>query len=358
MRPLQATIDLAALRHNLALVKVLAPRAKVMAVVKANAYGHGLLPVAHALNTAEGFAVLGLNEAAELRAAGFKQTLLLLEGVFTPEQLPQALQLGCSLVVHSKPQLDMLLQASLTSPMEVFLKLNSGMHRLGLPPALFNEALTALQAHPAISRVVAMTHFATADDAYGIEAQLHCFQQAVAGLDIPFSLANSAAILRFPETHADWVRPGIMLYGASPLAGKSGAELGLRPAMQLHSQIIAVQHLQPGEAFGYGRAFVAAAPTRVGIVACGYADGYPRHAPTGTPVAIGGKMGKTLGRVSMDMLAVDLSDFPHAEIGTEVELWGARVPVDHVAEASGTIGYELLCALAPRVPVRIIDGQS
>ena len=355
MRPLTATIDLAALRHNLELARRCAPQARVMAVVKANAYGHGLERVCAALVAADGFAVLGLNEALTLRAQGWTRPILLLEGVFDAAELITASEHDIAVVVHDIHQVEMLARAVLPHPVTVFLKMNSGMNRLGFAPDVYKTMLVRLQALNNVAGITLMTHFATADEAAGITAQLQVFDTASADLDYPRSLANSAAVLRYAETHADWVRPGIMLYGASPCIDVSAAAFGLRPAMTLHSEIIAVQQLAPGQGVGYGQQFVAEKPTRIGVVACGYADGYPRHAPTGTPIAVGGQLAQTLGRVSMDMLCVDLTDLPQAGIGSAVELWGTQIPVDDVAHAAGTVGYELLCALAPRVPIEVIE---
>lgn len=355
MRPIYATIDQRALRHNLEVVKSLAPQSKVMAVVKANAYGHGLLRTAQALNQADGFAVLGLDEALLLREAGFDQTILMLEGVFRSSELQEAASAGISLVLHNQKQLQMLEVASLQQAVSIFLKMNTGMNRLGFSPAEYAEVVQRLVASKNVKQITLMTHFATADESAGVSAALALFQQHTQGMAYPKSLANSAAILRYPETHYDWVRPGIVLYGASPVAGTPAAQYKLRPVMSLESEIIAIQHLKAGDSVGYGQRFTAEKDTRVGIVACGYADGYPRHAPNGTPIAVGGEMTKTIGRVSMDMLFADITDLPQADLGSPVELWGNQVSVDEVAEASRTVGYELLCALTARVPVRVLS---
>ncbi len=355
MRPLTATIDLAALRHNLEVARRCAPQARIMAVVKANAYGHGLERACAALAAADGFAVLGLNEALALRAQGWTRAILLLEGIFDADELISAAEHDIAVVVHDLHQVEMLANAVLSKPVTVFLKMNSGMNRLGFAPDVYKTMLARLQALDNVAGVTLMTHFATADETTGIAAQLQVFNAASAGLDYPRSLANSAAMLRHAETRADWVRPGIMLYGASPCADVAAAAFGLKPAMALHSEIIAVQQLAPGQGVGYGQQFIAEKPTRIGVVACGYADGYPRHAPTGTPVAVNGQLTRTLGRVSMDMLCVDITDLPQADVGSTVELWGTQVPVDDVAQSAGTVGYELLCALAPRVPVEVIE---
>jgi alanine racemase len=363
-RPIRATIHLGALRHNLGLAKSTAPNSRIMAVVKADAYGHGLLHAAEGLKQADGFAVLGLNEAISLREAGFSQIVLLLEGLFQSDgqvdPLALASQHDITLVVHCWQQIEMLERVILRRPVSVFLKMNTGMNRLGFKPVDYAAALKRLAGCNNVmgrsrKEITLMTHFATADEDEGIEAPLSLFRSSVQGMDYPASLANSAAILRYPQSHAQWVRPGIMLYGATPVSGTTAASYGLEPAMSFTSQIIAVQALQAGESVGYGRRFTAERKTRVGVVACGYADGYPRHAPSGTPIAVDGNITRTLGRVSMDMLFVDITDHPQAGIGSNVELWGKQVPVDAVGEAAGTVGYELLCAVAPRVPFIVID---
>lgn len=366
MRPILATISHSALRNNLAVVKKHAPNSKVMAVVKANGYGHGLLNVAQGLNEADGFAVLNVGEAIDLRETGFEQTILLLEGVFSKTELAIAASFSIDIVIHSAPQIEMLESVQLSKSLNVHLKMNTGMNRLGFVPNEYLTAFNRLQACKNVANIVLMTHFATADEDIGIDAQLALFEAATTGLDNARSLANSATILRHPEAHADWVRPGIMLYGASPVTGTPAVEFGLQPVMTLTSKIISVQTLQAGESVGYGHRFTASKTTRIGVVACGYADGYPRHAgqfpvgddQRGTPIAVNGKLTQTIGRVSMDMLFVDLTDIPEANIGAPVELWGNQVPVDSVAEACGTVGYELLCAVAPRVPFDVVDGEN
>lgn len=367
MRPTLVSISESALRHNLAVVKKHAPHSKVMAVIKANGYGHGLLNVARALNLADGFAVLSLSEAAALREAGFKQAILMLEGVFNTHELSTVAVLDVNVVVHNTAQIEMLELASLAKPIHIHLKLNTGMNRLGFKPEAFLAAFQRVSACKNVAGITLMTHFATADEDAGIAPALQLFRQTTQsimdGSKYPVSLANSATILRYPEAHTDWVRSGIMLYGASPVGGVPAMQFGLKPVMKLTSEIISIQTLQAGESVGYGQLFTASKPTRVGIVACGYADGYPRHAgqyPQGdtvrpVPIAVCGKMTKTLGRVSMDMLFCDLTDITEADLRAPVELWGDQVPVDAVAEASGTVSYELLCALSPRVPVKVID---
>ena len=326
-----------------------------MAVVKANAYGHGLINVAHGLNAADGFAVLGLNEAIDLRETGFEKTILLLEGVFDAQELSIAASFGMDIVVHSAPQIEMLEPAKLAKPINIHLKINTGMNRLGFRPSEFLPAFNRLKACKNVNTITLMTHFATADENTGITAPLQAFKQLTQGFQQPVSLANSATILRYSQAHADWVRPGIMLYGATPVTGTPVAEFELKPVMTFTSEIISVQTIKTGESVGYGNRFTANKTTRVGVVACGYADGYPRHAPNKTPIAVNSKVTQTIGRVSMDMLFCDLTDIADANIGASVELWGNTVPVDAVAEASGTVGYELLCAVAPRVSMKVIE---
>jgi alanine racemase len=353
MRPIVAHISISALTHNLAQVRQYAPGAKVMSVVKANGYGHGLLNVAQGLRDTDAFAVLNPAEAIALRDAGYQQPVLLLEGVFAAEQLVEVDRYRLDIVVHHAAQIAWLQQATLSAPIRVFPKLDSGMHRLGFQPADYQHALAQLARCANVSDIVLMTHFANSDIADGVTQAMQIAAQVMTGQAYQRSLANSAAVVRQPHTHADWVRPGIMLYGATPIAEKLAAALGLKPVMTLQSALISVQEVQAGESVGYGSLFTADKPTRVGIVACGYADGYPRHAPTGTPIAVNGKLTRTLGRVSMDMLAVDVTDIADAQIGSPVELWGEQVPVDTVAQAAGTIGYELLCAVAARVPFKV-----
>lgn len=351
-RPLVARIDLAALGHNLALAKRLAGGARVLAVIKANGYGHGLTRVARALRAADGFAVLTLDEACQLRGEGNTHPIVLLEGFFHADELPEIARRRLQPVIHREDQADTLVRAKLEHRVDVHVKVDSGMRRLGLAPARLRDVVFQLRASANVGAITLMSHFARADEPeIGVAAQMAVFRNAAAGLNLPVSLANSAALLAYPEAHGDWVRPGIMLYGASPFAARSAAELGLLPAMSLRSELIATRQVRKGEGIGYGATFVAPRDMPVGVVACGYADGYPRHADTGTPIVVEGRLTRTLGRVSMDMLHVDLSDIGHAHVGSPVELWGQECPVDTVAAAAGTLGYELLTALAARVRV-------
>ena len=361
-RPILARIDGAALRHNYQLAKQHAVGAKAWAVVKANAYGHGLLRVAAALaDVADGFALLDLEEAIALRQAGAEQPILLLEGFFDAADLAACAEYQLTPAIHRLDQLEMLRVAALPRPLPIYLKLNTGMNRLGFSPAQLPAVRQALAASSAVGPLALMTHFAEADGQRGIAWQLQQFAAmtedwAKAGAfpaAPPVSLANSAAILRYPQTARQWVRPGILLYGGSPFADEAASCYDLRPAMTLESRVLAVQQITPGECVGYGGAFIAQQPMRVGIVACGYADGYPRHAPSGTPILVDNRRTATVGRVSMDMLACDLSDLPQSGVGSRVVLWGEGLPADEVAAAAGTISYELFCALAPRVPVMV-----
>jgi alanine racemase len=351
MRPISATIDSAALKHNLGVVRRHAPRSKVLAVLKANAYGHGLLRAAAALSDADGFAVLEAENALRLREAGFRQPIVLLEGFFGAADLQAAVEGGISTVVHDMTQIDALDAIEDNAKLDVLLKVNTGMNRLGFSPRDYPQAISRLRRNPRVGSITLMTHFAEADEARGVEWQMQVLRRLPGWADIPKSFANSAAILRYPETHSEWVRPGIMLYGCSPYAGRTGAEEGLRPVMTLESRIIAVQELKPADTVGYGGTFRAERSMRIGVVACGYADGYPRHAPNGTPVCVEGRMTGTVGRVSMDMLCVEISAIAEARIGSRVVLWGGPLPVERVAEAAGTVSYQLLCAVAPRVQI-------
>ncbi|WP_035055084.1 alanine racemase [Andreprevotia chitinilytica] len=354
-RPILATIHLDAIRHNYAVIKARAAGSKAFAVVKANGYGHGLLRCAAALPDADGFATLEFDGAVKLREEGIRQPILLLEGVFDQVELAEAARQDFWIAVHNAEALAWLEQTKLAKPVYVFLKLNTGMNRLGFPAEQAPELVARLKACPNVAGITLMAHFACADEpAKGITNQLNRFETATAGLNLPVSLANSAATFDYPTTHRDWVRNGIALYGSSPFGlSKTAATLGLKAAMTLSSAIIGIQMLQPGDSVGYGAMFTADKAMRIGIVACGYADGYPRHAPNGTPVLVAGQRSRLLGRISMDMLAVDLTDIPQAQLGSDVELWGQALSIDEVAAAAGTIGYELMCAVAPRAHIRV-----
>ena len=361
-RPIEAIIHVQALTHNLAQARNAAPDAKVWAVVKANAYGHGIENAYLGLRAADGFALLDLDEAQLLRKLGWRGPILLLEGAFESRDLELCSRLKLWHAVHCEQQIDWLAMHKTHEPHRVFLKLNSGMNRLGFTPQAFRAAWTRLNALPQVDEISLMTHFSDADGlrfgADGIAHQLASFEAAAADLPGERSLSNSAATLRY-RLRSDWVRAGVMVYGSAPdYPGNDPAHWDLRPAMTLRSRVIGMQNLQPGDSVGYGSSFCASHAMRIGIVACGYADGYPRHAGSGTPVLVNGQRTTTVGRVSMDMLVVDLTDMPQAGLGSEVTLWGcgpkgATLPIDTVAQAAGTISYELMCALARRVPVTV-----
>lgn len=342
MRPARALIDLAALRHNYRLARE-RHGGRALAVVKANAYGHGAVQCACALEgEADGFAVAFLEEALTLRAAGIRKPMLLLEGVFEASELADAVREDLWIVVHHEAQLRMLETTTLAAPLHVWLKINTGMNRAGFLPEAASAAWQRLQASGNVADITLMTHFARADEPQVITTteQIARFDAATAALPGAHSLANSGAILGWPQARRDWARPGILLYGADPLPQEGN---GLQPVMTLESAVMAVREIAAGEALGYGGRFVADTPTRVGLVAMGYADGYPRVVPDGTPVSVDGHPSRIIGRVSMDMLTVDLSRLPTAAIGSRVELWGREVPVNRIAAAAGTIAYELLC---------------
>jgi alanine racemase len=370
-RPLEALIHLDALRHNIERARLAAPDARVWAVVKANGYGHGVERVFEGLRSADGFALLDIAEAERLRKLDWRGPILLLEGAFEVRDLEWCSRLGLWHVVHSDEQIDWLAIHKTEWPHHVFLKMNTGMNRLGFPPDAFRNAWTRLSALPQIEEVSLVTHFSDADAARGIEHQVAVFQAATHDLPGERSLCNSAGVLRHaadPAVRGDWVRPGVMLYGAAPdYPEHDASHWDLKPAMTLRSRLISVQHVRAGNTVGYGSRFTAPQEMRIGVVACGYADGYPRHAPDGTPVLVDGIRVPMAGRVSMDMLTVDLSAAPQAQVGSEVTLWGegpavnhqpTRLSIDEVAHASGTIGYELMCALSQRVPVQVLQAHS
>ncbi|MCW2312631.1 alanine racemase [Rhodoferax antarcticus] len=376
-RPILATIHSAALQHNLARARQAAPDAKTWAVVKANAYGHGIERAFEGLRSADGFALLDLEEAQRVRALGWRGPILLLEGVFETRDLELCSRLDLWHTVHCDEQIDMLAAHKTNLPHRVFLKLNSGMNRLGFTPERFRSAWARLNALAQVDEISLMTHFSDADGARGIIHQTRVFNEVTRDLPGERTLSNSAATLRHMTDHAatdsdpqdslvsDWIRPGILLYGSSPDHPQhTSADWGLLPTMTLSSKIIATQAIDTGASVGYGSNFVADKPMTIGVVACGYADGYPRVCPTGTPILVAGQRTRTLGRVSMDMLAVDLTPLLRAGLsvgfGTEVTLWGrasnaAVLSIDEVAHAAGTLGYELMCALARRVPAQVQD---
>ena len=355
-RATQATIDLNALRHNLQRVKQLAPNSKIIAVIKADGYGHGLQRVAKALDEADYFGVASLDEALQLRSKNIRKTVMLLEGVFEASEFSKAGLQNAEVVIHHISQLDMLEEYARTasnaaSRISVWLKIDTGMHRLGFPPDIVQIAWQRLQAIPLVKEVYLMSHFANADDQSDktSEQQLQAFDAATQGLQAPKSIANSGGIIGWPDSHYDFVRPGIMLYGVTPFNKGTGLDHDLKPVMTLSSELIAVNFHKKGMPIGYGGTFVCPQDMLVGVVAIGYGDGYPRHAKSGTPVLVNGKRTQLIGRVSMDMICVDLSDQPDAGVGDPVVLWGEGLPIEEVARSAETIGYELLCHVTQRV---------
>ncbi len=362
-RPIQATIHTQALRHNLEACRRAAPDARIWAVVKANAYGHGIERAFEGLRGADGIALLDLDEAQRVRNLGWRGPILLLEGVFEQRDLELCSRLGLWHTVHCQEQIDMLAIHKTNEPHRVFLKVNSGMNRLGFQPEQVRSAWTRLNALPQVDEISLMTHFSDADGPKGIAQQMAVFKRATDDLPGERTVSNSAATLRHsgPGLVSDWVRAGIATYGSAPDYPEHDiAHWGLQPTMTLAAKIIATRALSAGDTVGYGSTFVADKPMRIGVVACGYADGYPRICPTGTPVLINGVRSRIVGRVSMDMITVDLDPVPQAGMGSDVTLWGraangAVLPIDEVAAAAGTVGYELMCALAQRVPVVVAD---
>ncbi len=353
-RLIRAVIDTHALRHNLSVIKERAGRAKVIAVVKANAYGHGLTSTALALSGADALAVARLEEGMALRAAGVSQRIVLLEGVFTPDQLEDAADEQLDLVVHDALQIELLERGGSAVRFALWIKIDSGMNRLGFECKDFPAALARIRSlQPAPRELRLLTHLACANerDEGATRAQLERFGAVTRGLDYQISIANSAGLFGTLPLGCDWVRPGIALYGASPFDDCSAGQLGLHPVMTLTSSVIAVRRVPRGEAVGYGGAWVAPRDSLIAIVAAGYGDGVHRSFQNGTPVLIEGRRAPLVGRVSMDMIAVDVSALPAVQVGTQVVLWGAQLPVEEVARHAGTIAYELLCSVSQRVPL-------
>ena len=360
-RPLAATIDPKALAHNLAVVKALTHGARAWAVVKADAYGHGIAIAATAFAAADGLALIEIENAIRLRELGWKKPILLLEGCFSDVDWRAAAEHRLSCVIHSDEQLSAFEATPLSRKLDIYLKLNSGMNRLGFRIDRVRDLLARLTLNAGVGEITLMTHFARADEPDGLLEQLRAFNEATVGLPYARSVANSAACFDFDRVSAGAVsdnatRPGIMLYGATPFshATRSAASLKLKPAMTLSSEVISVQTLVAGDSVGYGGAYTASKNERIAVIACGYGDGYPRAAASGTPVLVNGVRTRLVGRVSMDKITVDITDIPLARVGSAVELWGAQLAVDEVANAAGTIGYELLTAVAPRVHRRVI----
>lgn len=352
-RKARALIRLDAVAHNYRLAKSLHPGCRAVAVVKADAYGHGAVQVARALEAeADAFGVACIEEALALREAGISKPVTLLEGFFDAAELDLIDQHRFWTVVHSDHQIDALAAAQPQQPVNVWLKMDSGMHRLGFAPEEFKAAYERLSALPQVGEVILMTHFACADELDGdaTPRQIACFEAATQGLEAPRSLANSPATLGWPEAEGDWLRPGLMLYGASPFETAQEAADQLKPAMSLYSEVIAVHEIAAGESVGYGASWTAEQTTRVGTVAMGYGDGYPRHAKSGTPVVVNGVRTRIIGRVSMDMITVDLTPVPDAGPGAEVEFWGENLSINEVAGYCDTIPYTLMTCLTNRIP--------
>lgn len=347
-----ATLDLAAVAHNLARVRAFVPNARIMAVVKANAYGHGMLRIARCLSDVDGFAVARVEEGAALRQAGIRQRIAVLQGFTCPEELALHAAHGLEPVVHSPRQVQLLEAARLAEPLAIWAKLDTGMHRLGLLPDEFGPCYRRLQACPAVRRPIPiMTHLANADmlEDTLTDRQLALFREVLQEVRAEASIANSAGLLAFENARVEWVRPGIVLYGVSPFPDRTGADDGLHPVMTFRSRLIAIKQVPSGAAVGYGGDWVCPRPTRLGVAAVGYGDGYPRHARSGTPVLVRGWRVPLIGRVSMDMITLDLTDCPEADVEDEVILWGEGLPVEEIARHASTIPYELLCGITQRV---------
>lgn len=355
-----ATINLDALKHNLEVVRNTAPHSDVMAVIKADAYGHGMLRIARSIeNDINAFGVASINEAIQLRAAGIKAAISILEGFNTVDDLRHISDHNIEIVLHDNSQLGLFALAKDLRPLSVWLKVDTGMNRLGFKPAAVIEVIKAIQTFPFVQDLKLMTHFANADDRNHPQtsAQIELFNTVADKTTCEKSMANSAGILGHPDSHADWVRPGIMLYGVNPFVDEQELNVFLKPVMTLRSALIAIKELKKGDAIGYGGSYVCPEDMRVGVVSIGYGDGYPRHAPSGTPVLVNGERVELVGRVSMDMITVDLRAQPEATVGDEVVLWGEGLPVEEIAMHAGTIGYDLLCGVTKRVQFDYIESQ-
>jgi alanine racemase len=359
-RPARALLDAQALRHNLREVRRRAPRSRVMAIVKANGYGHGLVWVAETLaDGVDAFGVAAAEEGIVLREAGIVRPICLLEGFFTPDELPLLAQHDLEPAIHCEAQVAALEGARLERPLSVWIKVDSGMHRLGFAPTAFKIVFERLRAASSVRQIRALSHFAGADDPKqraATQAQIDVFVSATAGARVERSLANSAGIIAWPESHFDWVRPGIMLYGGDPVLGASAGSFNLRAVMTLATSLIAVAARKKGDPIGYGPEFVCPEDMPIGVAAIGYGDGYPRRMPAGTPVLVNGRPTSLAGRVSMDMITIDLRSQPKAQSGDPVVLWGEGLPVDQIAARAGTISYELFCHVAKRIPRVEVNG--
>jgi len=352
----EAHINLTALAHNFARVRKAAPNSKIMAVIKANAYGHGMIQVAKALFAADAFAVARLQEAVQLRQAGIKNEIAVLEGFQNAAELMDFARYELQAVVHQPAQIELLRRTQLENPIQVWLKIDSGMHRMGVAPEAVQACWKVLQKIESVSIVRLMTHLASADDRRSeqTQQQLETFKRVTAGIEAETSIANSAGILGWPQTHSEWVRPGIMLYGVSPFLDGWGEDEELELVMTLTSRLIAIKNFKEGDAIGYGASWRCPEDMPVGIVSCGYGDGYPRHAVPGTLVMVNGMPTPLLARVSMDSICVDLRQQPDAEIGDTVLLWGESMPVEEIAQSATTIPYEILCSVTQRVQFQYI----
>lgn len=359
MRLAVAQINLSNLAHNLAQVKRFAPNSRVMAVLKANAYGHGLVKIAQHLNDADAFAVARIDEALALRAGGLTKPIVLLEGVFHPEDLAILLANNFQTIIHDENQLIALEEAQLDAPISCWLKINTGMHRLGIAPSQLTDFYQRLSATKnAKNTINLMTHFSCADDINDIKTaeQIALFDSLVAGKEQAHCLANSAGIIAWPAGHGDWVRPGLMIYGVSPMLGALGSQHSLKPVMRLTTRVIAIRDVDAMQCVGYGGSWHSQSATKLAVVAMGYGDGYPRHAKHGTPVVIGNKRYGIAGNVSMDMISVDIGQNPdNVKVGDEVVMWGPELPVEEIAKCATTIPYELLCNITPRVSYEYLD---
>ena len=353
-RPAKAFIYLRALKKNLEQAQALAPKSKVLAVIKANGYGHGIERVAHHLSHADAFGVASIDEAMLLRQKGFLHRILLLEGLFSESEIPVVIQNRLDVVIHSEHQLDWLLNSKISIQLNIWIKVDTGMHRLGFDIQQLASVIAKLERSENDFCIQVMSHFASADETTEqsnlfTEQQIERFEDCTSQYQYPRSLANSAGLIRYPQSHYEWVRPGIALYGAGAIPNCDFKSLAV---MQLESEIIAIKTIQIGESVGYGNTWIAQRKSIIGVVAIGYGDGYPRHAKTGTPVIINGQRFPLVGRVSMDMITVDLTDMSsQANIGDSAILWGQELSVDEIANFSGTIGYELLCGITQRVPM-------
>ncbi|MBK4775424.1 alanine racemase [Candidatus Pantoea edessiphila] len=354
-RPIIATINQKALKHNLSIVRSLTPKLKIWAVIKANAYGHGINNV-WSLSDTDGFALLNIEEAVMLREHGWEKPILLLEGFFHPKDLYIIDRYQLTTTIHSQWQIKALENIRLLNPISIYLKINSGMNRLGFHQKLFNTIWNKLIYLKNIRDITLMMHCSNTNNISKVNKYFKNIQNLIKGRNCLCSISNSACLLWHQTVSYDcWVRVGILLYGASPSGNWFDiSNINLEPAMTLSSKIIGIQTLKTGDTIGYGDSYTVKKPQRIGIVACGYADGYPRHAPTGTPVLVDGNMTHLVGTVSMDMITIDLTNCPRASIGSNVELWGNIIKIDQVAKAAGTLGYHLMCSLAPRVPIKII----